>query len=667
MSGNRRALAALAIVGCLLPVLTLVVALTAKQTIPQAIPLASGMASLIPAAALMVQVVRWARRRRAAAPPTRAQLRRALDAMAAMSTEQVKDEGTRRGLVGRELMDVPWRLRGRCAEGVASDVKPLAESFRQTGRLVITGGPGSGKSALALILARHLLEDRAPGDPVPVPLPLSGWDPAEQTFDAWLAARLLAAYPALAAADYGSGAASALVAHGMIVPMLDGVDELPQPLRVKVIRALGTGVVLTCRPREYKPELVPAEVVELLPLPPAAVTDYLGSGLPGRPAGLWRCAMQQVRQGGHLAEALDNPLYLWLARILYVDGRRRPKALLRATTVAAVREHLLDALLPAALTSRWPIGRARAWLATLADHQSGEYVWWRLHTAFSPWVLRVLTGVLAAAGCAGIAAAFPLPVGVDVLLVAGFLAGLAAHPRGRPLTANLVLRGRVGSLLSHLGKGICTAGVAVALATFAAAWVVAAGSAPIIPTAAGRAVMVGLVAGVTRGIIAWVAEPSGRQEAGTPHALLVSERRLTLLAVLAPVLVALVLLAVQEALVKGLNHAAPYLPDAVTLTLISALGHAPHIWISLGVLVSVACTAPRHWLWYVLSRSLLALRGRLPWRLPAFLAEMRGAGVLRQAGEVYQFRHDDLRRRLSSAAPDPARPAAAHRAPPSPG
>jgi hypothetical protein len=64
-----------------------------------------------------------------------------------------------------------------------------------------------------------------------------------------------------------------------------------------------------------------------------------------------------------------------------------------------------------------------------------------------------------------------------------------------------------------------------------------------------------------------------------------------------------------------------------------------------GLVISTLRTA---WPSYVLARTWLAWRRRLPWSLTAFLADAHRRGVLRQAGTVYQFRHRELQRRLAS-------------------
>ena len=74
-----------------------------------------------------------------------------------------------------------------------------------SGRLVISGAPGSGKSgaAVLLILAalayrEQMAEADRPGVPVPVMFTLHGWDPVAQPVQDWLAVRLGQTYPVLA-------------------------------------------------------------------------------------------------------------------------------------------------------------------------------------------------------------------------------------------------------------------------------------------------------------------------------------------------------------------------------------------------------------------------------------------------------------------------------------
>jgi hypothetical protein len=53
--------------------------------------------------------------------------------------------------------------------------------------------------------------------------------------------------------------------------------------------------------------------------------------------------------------------------------------------------------------------------------------------------------------------------------------------------------------------------------------------------------------------------------------------------------------------------------------------------------------------WLVLSRFWWPVTGRMPWSVITFLDDAYDRGVLRQAGAVYQFRHDRLQDHLSRA------------------
>ena len=101
-----------------------------------------------------------------------------------------------------------------------------------TGRLIVLGEPGAGKTMLLIRLVLELLARRRPGDPVPVLVPLAGWNPVDQDLPTWLAARLSVDHPGLAepASPQAStvNRAQALLEQQLLLPILDGLDELPQ-------------------------------------------------------------------------------------------------------------------------------------------------------------------------------------------------------------------------------------------------------------------------------------------------------------------------------------------------------------------------------------------------------------------------------------------------------
>lgn len=113
-----------------------------------------------------------------------------------------------------------------------------------SGRLVIAGAPGAGKSGAAVLLQLAALKYRdqvpdaeRPLIPVPVMFTLHGWDPDRQQVQDWLTARLQQTYPLLGG-KIGAGKASRLLAAGKLAVILDGLDEIPEALRPVALRAL---------------------------------------------------------------------------------------------------------------------------------------------------------------------------------------------------------------------------------------------------------------------------------------------------------------------------------------------------------------------------------------------------------------------------------------------
>jgi len=224
-----------------------------------------------------------------------------------------------RGLLEPEPIPVRWRrpagpFAGPVAAAVASTrfapLPELAAAREQrlragqvselhevygglgSGRLVIVGGPGAGKSgaAVLLILAalrhrRSVLEQARPEVPVPVMFTLHGWDPGTQRARDWLAERLWQTYP-LFAGKRGAGAARGMLDAGRIAVILDGLDEIPQALRPSVLRALSQQatfrLVLLTRSAEMADAatqalLQGAAAIELQAIGPDAAAAYLAA------------------------------------------------------------------------------------------------------------------------------------------------------------------------------------------------------------------------------------------------------------------------------------------------------------------------------------------------------------------------------------------------------
>ncbi len=71
------------------------------------------------------------------------------------------------------------------------------------------------------------------------------------------------------------------------------------------------------------------------------------------------------------------------------------------------------------------------------------------------------------------------------------------------------------------------------------------------------------------------------------------------------------------------------------------------LWLLPGTLFAMFVVLTRAWPRFIVARWWLALRGQLPWRLLAFLADARQRDILRQSGGTFQFRHIRLQEALA--------------------
>ncbi|HEX3587993.1 MAG TPA: NACHT domain-containing protein [Pseudonocardiaceae bacterium] len=333
----------------------------------------------------------------------------------------------------------------------AEDLITLLDSL-QDGQVVIIGEPGSGKTVLTVQFALQVLAQRQADDPVPVLLTLSSWNPAAEDLPTWLARRILEDYPALGNEEvYGMNAASALVAHGRVLAVLDGLDEMPASARPTAMATLDRSagaehpMVVTCRSKEYEDAVAThgeflsrAVVVELQPVDFAEARRYL---IAAAPAGTrrWQSVLDELdaQPNAPLARVLTSPLMIALARTVYTAPASSPGELLTDARFAKsdqIESHLLDGFVDAAyrdtpvipettLTPRYPPQRAKEWLVFLARHlsdqQIGDLAWWHL------WDMVPRAGRALVAGVA-VGLVFGLSNGLVAGVAAGQASGLTA-------------------------------------------------------------------------------------------------------------------------------------------------------------------------------------------------------------------------------------------------
>ncbi|MES5825482.1 NACHT domain-containing protein [Streptomyces sp. RG80] len=257
-------------------------------------------------------------------------------------------------------------------------------------RLVVTGAAGAGKTVLALELMLALIDGRAEDAPVPVRIPLSRWDTEHQSLPDLLQQRLVEAY------DWPIDLAAGLVRYGMVLPVLDGLDEMdplapdgsPDPAAPRataVVRALNAyqrgrdagPLILTCRTHHYDTlathiEVLDAARIAIAPVHTSDARAYLADRAlnPAR----WQPLLDHLtaHPGGLLATALSTPWRLCLtATVYHRDGD--PAELLTLPDVIALDGYLLARYIPAA-TRTVPNPRGYApqdvhrWLHRLTTH-----------------------------------------------------------------------------------------------------------------------------------------------------------------------------------------------------------------------------------------------------------------------------------------------------------
>lgn len=276
------------------------------------------------------------------------------------------------------LPGLPRAGKATLAEGQISDLHALYGALG-SGRLVIAGPPGSGKTGAAILLLLAALKyrhDQVPAEdrpevPVPVLFTAQDWNPNRQPVREWLTRQLQETY-ALFSGSVGAESASELLDTGKITVIIDGLDEIPAEFRPAALRALSQQasfrVVILTRTAEMAAAsqhgvLYGAAAIELRPINPTTSAEYLQRAQLDPPPDGWHNLLKSVRDhpDSPLARALNSPLTITLVRDTYESGDDARELLdfcdaIEDTPTAQAAEditgYLLDRVVPAAYTRR---------------------------------------------------------------------------------------------------------------------------------------------------------------------------------------------------------------------------------------------------------------------------------------------------------------------------
>ncbi|MGW5723923.1 NACHT domain-containing protein [Amycolatopsis sp. NPDC003865] len=350
---------------------------------------------------------------------------------------------TRTGSVFDPLPGLTRVTAARLREGSSEKLHSLYGGL-PSGRLMIIGGPGTGKSSIAVLLQLEALRFREQAGseqrrliPVPVLVTFRGWNPVSTPLEDWLATKL-AETPLFAGRD-GMRNARGLLAARRVSFILDGLDEIPAGLRPLALQALSEQatlrVVVLARDAELAASvqgwgLTGSAVIQLEPLSPTAVSEYLlRPFIRPIPSG-WEALADVVVSdpSAPVAEALAAPLWVSLVHDVYAPDGQVGELLDRSRfpTADAITAHLLDQAVSAAYRPR--PGQTQPRYSADSAYQTLAYIAHRLNQAdtrdFAWWeVSRWVPGIARVA----MNAVFGAVVGVALLalwLLANFKVGV---------------------------------------------------------------------------------------------------------------------------------------------------------------------------------------------------------------------------------------------------
>jgi predicted NACHT family NTPase len=199
-----------------------------------------------------------------------------------------------------------------------TEILEVFERSDISGRLLILGDPGAGKTTTLLDLAKGLVE-RAREDeiaPIPIIFNLSLWKNPKQEMKDWLAEDLLSRYKSESSTD----AWRRWIETGQLLPLLDGLDEVQPAHQAECVQAINRlsenrllRLVVCSRREEY--ETYPTQLqlngaICLQDLTNEQIQNYLGEV---NRSELW----QMLQDDAALLELIRKPLFLSITVLSY--------------------------------------------------------------------------------------------------------------------------------------------------------------------------------------------------------------------------------------------------------------------------------------------------------------------------------------------------------------
>jgi hypothetical protein len=570
----------------------------------------------------------------------------------------------------------PTAVEPTMVEAIAPET-PVAEVFdhKVGGAMLILGGAGAGKTTLLLQLARDLLNlaETDSTRPIPVLFKLASWSPSRSLND-WLVDELRKLY------DVPPSLGRHWIATERILPLLDGLDEVPSRHRARCVEAINAyrdnhGMIplaITSRTPAYEEVARPLRVQGIIRVGSptssqiAAYLDEVGIQVPHIRAVL--------DDDPSLQRLLASPLVLSIVALAY---RRRSGAdLVTSDTPEAWLHHLFKVYVeemlgrdekPATPAALWYRGgdveRYLAWLARVLRRH--EEVIFRLEWIQPRWLPTRAARSTATWGLTLAAAVVAAIIaGITAEFIDGTLDPYLGLPQRQPLL------GVPTWLVTAIGIGV---GVGVLMHSTTVqpvdelrwSWLTLRRRLP------GRMPMAVLL-GTIAGSIAWA--QSGMPQQGAVFGM-------------STALLALVLFLAIGGFTGGLREDIPSpndamrrtrrtavlggLPIALPFGLLTALLYAttasPTVGLVAGLHTTIAFwimaglwAGGRDYLRFLSVRALLWRARLAPWRYARFLNYAVDHLLLQQVGAGYQFMHPLLldyfaQRQDRTTYPPPAR------------